>query len=307
MSRPAAQTTCVKKLRRALFAMPLDERRVGGGVDHVVEGVVRRAPSSPTSAPSCVPSRARRRSSSVSSRSAVSAVVERREPLGGRSAASRARWRGSRARRGRGTPRAAPRARASARVRRGSGRTRRARAQRAGAAPRGSGVRETWYCSESCSWRSTVPGAISPETIASSSASARSSAFVPTVAMPLSVGRSAGRRRDRVGAVVDPHRDERQLALARSSPRSRGRAAPRRSPRPGRRGVRSSSTSSAVRPVLGEGGDQPGAVGVPRSAQRSTSRPPLSGWRRTAPPRSSPSARAWSSAPPETASITWSK
>src|SRR5579884_2898388 len=40
------------------------------------------------------------------------------------------------------------------------------------------GVRETWNCSESCSWRRTVPGASSPETIASSITSAMSSAFV---------------------------------------------------------------------------------------------------------------------------------
>src|SRR5579885_3394976 len=41
------------------------------------------------------------------------------------------------------------------------------------------GVRLTAYCAETCSWRSTVPGASSPETIASSSASAISSALVP--------------------------------------------------------------------------------------------------------------------------------
>src|SRR5262245_16419875 len=42
------------------------------------------------------------------------------------------------------------------------------------------GVRLTWNCSERCSWRSVLPGGISPETIASSSASAMSSAFVPS-------------------------------------------------------------------------------------------------------------------------------
>ena len=40
------------------------------------------------------------------------------------------------------------------------------------------GVRETLNCSESCSWRRTVPGSSSPETIASSITSAMSSAFV---------------------------------------------------------------------------------------------------------------------------------
>src|SRR6266550_8927219 len=42
------------------------------------------------------------------------------------------------------------------------------------------GVRLTAYCDETCSWRRTVPGSSSPETIASSSASAISSAFVPS-------------------------------------------------------------------------------------------------------------------------------
>ena len=51
------------------------------------------------------------------------------------------------------------------------------------------GVRETWKRSESCSCRSTVPGSSSPETIASSITSARSSAFV------VSVVTAAGRRR----------------------------------------------------------------------------------------------------------------
>ena len=41
------------------------------------------------------------------------------------------------------------------------------------------GVRLTAYCAETCSWRRTEPGASSPETIASSSASAISSALVP--------------------------------------------------------------------------------------------------------------------------------
>src|SRR4051812_34002780 len=72
------------------------------------------------------------------------------------------------------------------------------------------GVRETWYCSESCSWRSTEPGAICPETISSSRSSAMSSALVPTVLM---CGRLPGRRRHRERAVVDPHRHERQVAL----------------------------------------------------------------------------------------------
>src|SRR4051794_37652090 len=40
------------------------------------------------------------------------------------------------------------------------------------------GVRETLNCSESCSWRRTVPGSSSPATIASSITSAMSSAFV---------------------------------------------------------------------------------------------------------------------------------
>src|SRR5215472_4903447 len=40
------------------------------------------------------------------------------------------------------------------------------------------GVRETLNCSESCSWRRTVPGSSSPETIASSITSAMSSALV---------------------------------------------------------------------------------------------------------------------------------
>jgi hypothetical protein len=39
-------------------------------------------------------------------------------------------------------------------------------------------VRLTAYCSESCSCRSTVPVGMSPDTIACSSASAMSSAFV---------------------------------------------------------------------------------------------------------------------------------
>src|SRR5262245_25829871 len=42
------------------------------------------------------------------------------------------------------------------------------------------GVRLTWNCSERCSWRSVLPGGISPDTIASSSARAMSSGFVPS-------------------------------------------------------------------------------------------------------------------------------
>src|SRR5262245_31672693 len=42
------------------------------------------------------------------------------------------------------------------------------------------GVRLTWNCSERCSWRRVLPGGISPDTIASSSASAMSSALVPS-------------------------------------------------------------------------------------------------------------------------------
>src|SRR5947207_12077206 len=43
------------------------------------------------------------------------------------------------------------------------------------------GVRLTAYCAETCSCRNTVPGSSSPETIASSKASAISSAFVPSM------------------------------------------------------------------------------------------------------------------------------
>src|SRR4029079_16765935 len=43
------------------------------------------------------------------------------------------------------------------------------------------GVRLTAYCADTCSWRRTVPGSSSPDTIASSNASAISSAFVPSM------------------------------------------------------------------------------------------------------------------------------
>src|SRR3954453_13219244 len=53
------------------------------------------------------------------------------------------------------------------------------------------GVRETSNCSESCSWRRTVPGSSWPETIASSITRAMSSAFVVSRVMRRVYGRSA--------------------------------------------------------------------------------------------------------------------
>src|SRR4029453_10743806 len=162
-----------------------------------------------TSAPSWVPSRARRRSSRVSS-------LKRCSALSSAASSSAVIF---------GVASSVARLSSSARTRKASrsssGESVRTRTPRFGtnwtspsAARRRSasrtGVRLTWYCSESCSCRSTVPGAISPATIASSSASAMSSALVPTGGMALSVGRSGGGRRDRKGVVVDPHGDERQ-------------------------------------------------------------------------------------------------
>src|SRR5262245_9837127 len=74
------------------------------------------------------------------------------------------------------------------------------------------GVRLTWNCSERCSWRSVLPGGISPETIASSSANAMSSAFVPSdTAAPRLVHRVAeqlrvGREREELDEDL-PQRD----------------------------------------------------------------------------------------------------
>src|SRR5438270_47136 len=64
------------------------------------------------------------------------------------------------------------------------------------------GVRETSNCSESCSWRRTVPGSSSPETIASSITSAMSSAFVVSRLMRRVYAAPA---RGRLARAVLPH------------------------------------------------------------------------------------------------------
>ena len=85
------------------------------------------------------------------------------------------------------------------------------------------GVRLTWNCSERCSWRSVLPGGISPETIASSRASAMSSAFVPsdmsTPPRPRAAAHtpstSGSRRRPR---AASPSRTPRALRRTRARP-----------------------------------------------------------------------------------------
>src|SRR5215471_5038858 len=162
-----------------------------------------------TSAPSCDPSRERFRSCSVSWAKCFSAWSSASSPssviLGVASSVARP----SSSARTRNASRSSSRERVRTRTPRlGTNETSPSAARRRKASR--TGVRETWNCSESCSWRRTVPGAISPETIASSSASARSSALVPTVGMAVSVGLLGGGRCDRVGAVVDADRDQRK-------------------------------------------------------------------------------------------------
>src|SRR5207253_8801249 len=86
------------------------------------------------------------------------------------------------------------------------------------------GVRETLNCSDNCSWRRTVPGASSPETIASSITRAMSSALVVSRLTPEIVRqprlrgelRLLGRALEREGRRVGRHRlrDEVEVAGA---------------------------------------------------------------------------------------------
>ena len=91
----------------------------------------------------------------------------------------------------------------------------------------------------------------------------------------------------------------------RASPRSRGRALPRRSPRPGRRGAPVVDELGG-QALLGERGDQPGAVGFP--GQLNGRHRVSSQWVAANCASSvEPDSASVEPRPPETASTTWSK
>ena len=125
--RPGERAACV-------LGDLLDVRQVGDPVDHVVEAVVRAHPVDGQRA-SVLAGLARPQRP----RQAREALLGHLELLRGpprSSSRRRCRCRGSRARRGAGTPPTSPGARASGRGSRGSPRTRRARARRGAVAPR---------------------------------------------------------------------------------------------------------------------------------------------------------------------------
>ena len=268
MSSPAAQMTCVKKLRRALFASRSTNGESGGGVDHVVKRVVRVHPVA-TSAPSWVPSRARRRSSSVSSlkrcsaassAARSSAVDLRRRQLGREALELRPHEER--------LAQLVARQRADANAAVGTNETSPSAASRRSASR--TGVRLTWYCSESCSWRSTVPAR---SRLRRSPPRARARCRRPwcrPAAMPAESRTLARRRRRPRTCSRRAHRHERQVALGDPVLDRVRQLRPRRSPRPRRQVPWSSTSAPSSRRARRAPPSSPGRRSL-WSAQRSTS------------------------------------
>ena len=149
------------------------------------------------------------------------------------------------------------------------------------------GVRETSNCSESCSWRRTVPGSSSPATIASSITSAMSSAFVvsrlmlgeATPAPPLLSSRRASTQNplSRQAGTCTPCSSPSSLRLkTRSSAGQAGTSAPCSSP-------------SSLRLKIRSGAGQAGTSAPCSSPSSLRLKPPGAGQAGTSAPCSSPS------------------